>query len=395
MNGQVPVSGLTAEERSVAELLMATLERANDAVTITEVDPVTRTGILRFVNAAFERAAGVDRRDVLGQPTTLGLLPVGPHTDLGILATFWETAVTGGQARAEVCLRSARSGRDFWVEMHNTPILDRDGVITHHLTLARDVTERHAHVEALREREAHTRQLMDMVPFGMMLVGRDGRAQQWNRAAEVLLGFSHTEMERSFLDRTPFALVDVAGFPLREADRPVLKALRTGEPVLDVVVGLQRSGSGTVWLSYSVVPLRNGPADEPRAVLATFHDISASRAAARAASDCRRQFSLLLEAIPDPTLLVADSHIVQANAAACALLQREPAALIGVSVHDCLPLDPSVFIDVPASGRAVSAGSIHVDWPDRGLRRARVSVTRAADESDGLLVVMLRAEFDR
>jgi len=394
MNRRHDGSGETADERSVAEILMSTLDQAHDAIIITEIDPDTRIGMLRFVNEAFERAAGVARRDVLGQPTSLGLLPVGPHTDLGLLASFWETAVSGGDARAEICFRSANSGRDFWVEMHNTPILDRDGVITHHLTLGRDVTERHLHAEALRLREAQARQLMDTVPYGIVLVGRDGRFQEWNRAAEVLLGFSHTEMQRSLLDDTPFTFVDAAGVPLRVAHRPMLKALRTGKPTRDEVIGLQRRGSGTVWLSFSVVPLHDRTDDAPWAILATFHDVSAARAASRAAMECQRQYALVLEAIPDPIFLVASSQIVQVNSAACALLKREASALIGTSVLESLPLDPSVIFDVPASDHTESTDWIRLDWYDLGPTTVRVSLTRAAAGHDALLVVMLRAEIE-
>lgn len=165
----------------------------------------------------------------------------------------------------------ATDGQIKWVHARATPKAGEDGdmVWTGVLT---DVSERKRLEAVLKASEEKYRTLFETVPQGVVYQDREGRITSANPAAQRILGLSLAQMQgRSSIDPRWQALrEDGSDFPGDQ--HPAMVALRTGQPVHDVLMGVAVPARGHAWLLVSAMPLwRNGVLEE---VYSTFEDIT-------------------------------------------------------------------------------------------------------------------------
>ncbi|MBV9388092.1 MAG: PAS domain S-box protein [Chroococcidiopsidaceae cyanobacterium CP_BM_ER_R8_30] len=130
------------ERKQVLErlrLLESVVVNANDAVLITEAEPLDEPGPrILYVNEAFTHMTGY------GQEEVLGLTPrflQGPLTDRSVLAKLKASLKKFEPVVAEV-INYRKEGTEFWVEMSMRPVADETGYYTHWVSVQRDITER-------------------------------------------------------------------------------------------------------------------------------------------------------------------------------------------------------------------------------------------------------------
>ena len=127
----------TTNER--LRLLESVVVNANDAVLITEAEPVDLPGPrILYANAAFTRVTGYSLEEVLGK--TPRILQ-GPDTNAEPLKRL--KAALKAWKPVEVELQNYRKdGSTFWVELSIVPVADETGWYTHWVSVQRDVSER-------------------------------------------------------------------------------------------------------------------------------------------------------------------------------------------------------------------------------------------------------------
>lgn len=113
-------------------LLARIVEETADSVVVTD-----GTGQIEYVNPAFERMTGFTRWEVLGKNPRL--LKSGLHST-HFYEQLWSTLVQGHVFRGRLTDRR-KDGEVFLSEQTITPIKTRHGVVTHLVSIARDVTE--------------------------------------------------------------------------------------------------------------------------------------------------------------------------------------------------------------------------------------------------------------
>ncbi|MGI4950755.1 MAG: PAS domain S-box protein [Janthinobacterium lividum] len=190
-----------AAERRMT-LLGTALDRANDAVVITEAGPLTAAGPkIVYANASFCRESGYTLEDVLGEPH--GMLH-GRGTDAEAVARLRQEMRRWKPARAEL-LNYRRDGSEFWAELDLTPITDAAGLPTHWVSIQRDVTPRRRAEEAQRLHEASFRTLFQGNPLPIVVAARDtGAMLEVNDAAVAQYGWSREEfLTKSLADLSP------------------------------------------------------------------------------------------------------------------------------------------------------------------------------------------------
>lgn len=106
-------------------------------------------GKIAYVNPAFEQTTGYSRKEVLGR--TPAILKSGIH-DKGFYQDLWSTIVSGRVFRATITNRK-KDGTIYFAEQTITPMRDSSGLITHFVTVIKDVTE----TRKLEEQEAQMR----------------------------------------------------------------------------------------------------------------------------------------------------------------------------------------------------------------------------------------------
>ena len=179
-----------AEERMY--LLSIALDRANDAVMITEELPHDQSGGPRiaYVNSSFCRATGYSLKDVIGQSPRLLL---GPDADRKTQGQFAQALQQWTPTRTEM-QHCRKDGSRFWVEMDVTPIADDSGWQTHWISIQRDVTDRRRADEERLEREASNRKLFEQSPLPTLVFDRRSlRFLDVNGAAVTQYGWTRAQ----------------------------------------------------------------------------------------------------------------------------------------------------------------------------------------------------------
>ncbi|MBW4694594.1 MAG: diguanylate cyclase [Lyngbya sp. HA4199-MV5] len=137
-------------------LLESVVINANDAVLITEAEPVNEPGPrILYVNQTFSRMSGYSLEEILGK--TPRMLQ-GPKTDRVALAKIRAALKQWQPVRVEV-INYCKDGSEFWVELNIAPVADETGWYTHWISIQRDITERKRAEEALRQQADRERLL--------------------------------------------------------------------------------------------------------------------------------------------------------------------------------------------------------------------------------------------
>lgn len=137
-----------AEER--LRLLESAVFNANDAIVITEAEPIDKPGPrIVYVNQGFTRMTGYTPEEVIGKtPRFLQ----GPKTDRAQADIIRDTLSQWEPVRAEL-INYRKDGSEFWVELNIVPVVDEKGCYTHWMAIERDITERKQSETALAKRE--------------------------------------------------------------------------------------------------------------------------------------------------------------------------------------------------------------------------------------------------
>ncbi|NOU28058.1 MAG: response regulator [Polyangiaceae bacterium] len=159
----------------------------------------------------------------------------------------------------------------------------------HHLESARHQravsVERGVAQESARRLEV----LFEAMSEGVVVQERSGEISAANTAAARILGLTPEQLAgRSSLDPT-WRCVREDGSPFPGSEHLAMVTLQTGVPMVDVVMGVYKDGETLSWISVNALPLRERGADAPYAVITTFHDITAMKAAQEAAERLTRQ----------------------------------------------------------------------------------------------------------
>jgi diguanylate cyclase (GGDEF)-like protein/PAS domain S-box-containing protein len=148
-------TGCARREASNTErlrLLESVVVHANDAVLITEAEPIDLPGPrIVYCNAAFTKTTGYTEAEVLGR--TPRILQ-SSHVDRPALDRLRRALQAWEPVEVEL-LNVHKDGTEFWVELSIVPVADETGWFTHWVSVQRDVTGRkQAEEVALRARIA-------------------------------------------------------------------------------------------------------------------------------------------------------------------------------------------------------------------------------------------------
>lgn len=126
------------KEEQQLKLLESVVTNTNDAILITEAEPLDHPGPrIIYVNDAFTKMTGYSAAEVIGKsPRMLQ----GPNSDKKELQRL-SNALRNWESCEITTLNYKKDGEEFWINISVTPVADESGWYTHWIAIQRDVTE--------------------------------------------------------------------------------------------------------------------------------------------------------------------------------------------------------------------------------------------------------------
>jgi two-component system cell cycle sensor histidine kinase/response regulator CckA len=153
-----------------------TVEQSPDLVMITD-----DSGVLEYVNSAFETITGYSRAEVIGE--ALGILKSEQQAG-ELYEEMWNTVVSGKVFHGVVVNRK-KNGENFILEKTITPMRDAEGAITHFISTGRDITTQ-------RRLESQLQQAQKMDGIGRLA---GGVAHDFNNLLMVISAYAELTLE--------------------------------------------------------------------------------------------------------------------------------------------------------------------------------------------------------
>ena len=307
-----------------------TFDASNDAIWLLDGDH----RVLRS-NRTAEKIFGRPRADFLGQPCwefAHGL--AAPHPD----CPFVRARRSGRRETMEL-----RQG-ERWLEVNVDPIFDAAGRHAGAVHVVSDVTERKQSEEKLRQSEEKQRRLFETMSEGVFYQRADGTPTDVNPAALRMFGLSREE----FLNRTSlhseWDVIREDGTPLPGPEHPSMQALRTGQPVRDLVVGIRNPKTQAyTWVSVSGLPeFRDGEAT-PWQVVVTLHDLTARKQTELALRERDELLSTFMRHSPIYTFIKevspTESRVLMASENYREMIGIPGSQMAGKTMTDLFPAD--------------------------------------------------------
>ena len=130
---------------------------------------------------------------------------------------------------------------------------------------------------------------------GLVYQDRELRLREYNDAAANLFGFTEGSLGRLPADLGRWEPLSDDGDVLAWDDYPPNVTLRTGQPQIQVPLGV-RTATGTTWLRVNTVPVL-GEDGQPDGVISTFHDVTAERSTRDALATTEAAASVAAQAL--------------------------------------------------------------------------------------------------
>lgn len=114
------------------KLLSNAVEQTADSIVITN-----KKGMIEFVNPAFSEITGYNKEEVIGKSPNI--LKSGLH-NIEFYKNIWDTILKGLPYRGTI-INKRKDGRYFWSQQTITPMKDKDGNISHFVSVQKDITD--------------------------------------------------------------------------------------------------------------------------------------------------------------------------------------------------------------------------------------------------------------
>jgi len=169
-----------------------TFRRLVESIKDYEIILLDTTGKVMTWNDGARRLKGYTEAEIIGKNFSCFY----PNEDISAGKPEMELRVASTTGRFEdMGWRVKKDGSRFWANMILQAIHDDDGKLIGFAKMARDLTERKLHEDALVESEARLKALIAAVEnYAIILLDADGTVLTWNDGAQQLKGFSANEI---------------------------------------------------------------------------------------------------------------------------------------------------------------------------------------------------------
>jgi PAS domain S-box-containing protein len=237
--------------------------------------------------------------EIIGQHFSRFFMPEDQAA--GLPAKALREAKAQGRFEAEGW-RVRKDGSRFWANAIVEPIRDGQGRLIGFAKVTRDITERMAAQEALRESERRFRLLVEgVVDYAIYMLDPGGIITNWNAGAERMKGYRPDEIIDQHFSRFYGKEDRAAGLPARVLET----AEREGR--YEAEAWRIRKDGSRFWASVTLDAIRD-ESGELLGFAKITRDITERRAAQEALRESERQLRLLVRGVTDYALYMLDPN---------------------------------------------------------------------------------------
>jgi PAS domain S-box-containing protein len=262
-------------------IFQAVFDNCMDAILLTSPD-----GNIYLANQAACSMFQMTEEEIcdLGRK---GLVDIdSPH-----LTKMLEEREQTGRTSGELIMRK-KDGTKFPVDISTSVFTDNTGQLKTSMII-RDITERKQAEERLRASEAQLRAIHESLTEGIVYLDTNGTVVSINSAVSKVVGRSLQDLTHPELDpRWRIVRSDGSLFPVEE--QPAILALRTGEPVRDVEMGVPLPDGSLKWILVNAELVRDSLRTN-LGVVVSFRDITRHKQAEEALRESETRHRLLFE----------------------------------------------------------------------------------------------------
>lgn len=172
-------------------------------------------------------------------------------------------------------------GNEVWIAISATPQpMDDGGVLW--TGMLQDVTERKQLQLAVEHSEQLHRSLVQSLNEGVMVIDAQGAVLACNDSAEQILATSRDDLMQRNAFQSRSAVIREDNTPLPPEDWPIAVALKTGQPVRNIILGICLPSSELRWLSVNATPIAHSSQEAmPHTIVVSFHDVTEQKVLTR------------------------------------------------------------------------------------------------------------------
>ena len=220
-----------------------------EAVTDYAIYMLDPTGIVSSWNPGAARFKGYTADEIIGQH--FSRFYTAEDRAAGLPARALATAEAKGRVEAEGW-RVRKDGTHFWANVVIDPIRDQRGEIVGFAKITRDLTERRATEEQLRQSEEQFRILIQAVTdYAIYMLDPKGMVASWNAGAERIKGYTAAEIVGKHFSLFYTADSRAKGDP----EQALAEAARDGR--FERVGRRVRKDGTEFWANVVIDPIRN------------------------------------------------------------------------------------------------------------------------------------------
>ena len=238
------------------------------------------SGVVASWNQGAERMKGYTASEIVGQH--FSKFYTAEDRAAGLPARVLETASREGRFEAEGW-RVRKDGSRFWASVVVDAIRGSDGRLEGFAKVTRDITERQAAQEALRDSERQFRLLVsNVIDYGLFMLDPNGIVSSWNAGAERIKGYRASEIIGHHVSRFYTEQDRAAGVPLQALQTALTEGRFEAE-------GWRVRKDGSLFRAHVVIDRVNDERGRLVGFAKITRDVTERRAAQRALQEAQAQ----------------------------------------------------------------------------------------------------------
>ena len=243
----------------------ALIEKNTDGIALTN-----ENGIFIYASPSTYRILGYEPSEIIGKTA---VDRIHPDDWWALNESGYALAGRHGSSTTVQYRVRHKKGDWLWVETTLTNMLE-DPEVRALVVNFSDITQRKLIEDGLRRSEEQYRSLVAALDEGIILLDQNAAMVAANSSAERILGLSEEQIRARNLFEFNGMTVHEDGSPFEVEEYPAAVTLRTGKPLLNVVMGVQKPDGQLAWISVNTQPLIRKGESLPYAVVASFTDIA-------------------------------------------------------------------------------------------------------------------------